>query len=64
MFAGVALFESYPGETSLSLSWSSTGDGDCVFQNWQVALEEHNSRKHQNVPHGSGKMKGISDWTG
>ena len=64
LFAGLAIFESYQGETSLSLSWSSAGDGDCVFQNWQVALEEQNRSKHHDVPHGNGKMQGISEWTG
>ena len=24
------------GETSMTVSWSSAGDGDCVFSNWQA----------------------------
>lgn len=41
-------------ETSLSLSWSSAGDGDCVFQNWQADWQVYGSGNWMEMENGTG----------
>eukprot|EP00435_Cladocopium_sp_Y103_P032876 s996_g8.t1 len=41
-------------ETSLSLSWSSAGDGDCVFQNWQADWQVYGSGSWMQMENGTG----------